>query len=40
MQEYNLRCVTKTKDNVFVTVNIAVQVQIMLDKVKEAIYGR
>merc|ERR1719487_2405704 len=38
VQQYELRCITKTKDNVFVTVNVAVQVQIMQDKARDAIY--
>jgi regulator of protease activity HflC (stomatin/prohibitin superfamily) len=38
VQEYNIICETKTKDNVFVKVVVAVQVEVVPDKAYEAIY--
>jgi regulator of protease activity HflC (stomatin/prohibitin superfamily) len=38
VQEYNMQTETKTKDNVFVKVNTAVQVEVVAEKAYEAIY--
>eukprot|EP01084_Bolivina_argentea_P275808 470459_1 len=38
LQEIRVKCETKTKDNVFVVVQISVQYQVKLDKIEEAHY--
>lgn len=38
VQEYSMNCETKTKDNVFVKVAVAVQVEVVAEKAYEAIY--